>query len=181
MDIQEQHDRGLKLRVELFGKDAVEQRSNAFGEFGKPLQHIINAYAYGDVWSRSALPLATKSLAMVAMGPIAGQAMSAAQRLAPRGVDCAVAVVASVSPAPIEDLARFLEGRDLVLTVEVHYPNGGVGSLVSEVVAERGLSCRVMRCGVPTMPAAVAGSQAYLERLFGLSEDQLAEAVLGAR
>src|SRR5436305_983541 len=74
MDIQEQHDRGLKLRVELFGKDAVEQRSNAFGEFGKPLQHIINAYAYGDVWNRSALPLATKSLAMIAMMAAAGHA-----------------------------------------------------------------------------------------------------------
>ena len=67
MDIQEQHDRGLALRTELFGRDAVEKRSNAFGEFGKPLQHIINAYAYGDVWSRSALPPATKSLAMIAM------------------------------------------------------------------------------------------------------------------
>src|SRR5216683_174944 len=74
MDTQEQHDRGLKLRIELFGKDAVEQRSNAFGEFGKPLQHIINAYAYGDVWSRSALPLATKSLAMIAMMAAAGRA-----------------------------------------------------------------------------------------------------------
>src|SRR3981081_3676088 len=72
MNTQEQHDRGLKLRGELFGRDAVEQRSNAFGEFGKPLQHIINAYAYGDVWSRSALPLATKSLTMVAMMAAAG-------------------------------------------------------------------------------------------------------------
>ena len=72
MDIQEQHDRGLALRTELFGREAVEKRSNAFGEFGKPLQHIINAYAYGDVWSRSALPLATKSLAMIAMMAAAG-------------------------------------------------------------------------------------------------------------
>ena len=32
----------------------------AFGPFGEPLQNIINAYAYGDVWSRDALPLATK-------------------------------------------------------------------------------------------------------------------------
>ena len=72
MDTQEQHDRGLKLRLELFGKDAVEQRSNAFGAFGKPLQHIINAYAYGDVWSRQALPLATKSLAMIAMMAASG-------------------------------------------------------------------------------------------------------------
>ena len=72
MDTQEQHDQGLRLRVELFGKDAVEKRTNAFGEFGRPLQHIINAYAYGDVWQRSALPLATKSLAMVAMMAAAG-------------------------------------------------------------------------------------------------------------
>src|SRR5262245_47043220 len=73
MDIQEQHDRGLALRTALFGRDAVEKRSAAFGEFGKPLQHIINAYAYGDVWSRSALPPNMKSLAMVAMMAAAGQ------------------------------------------------------------------------------------------------------------
>src|SRR5262245_16307180 len=72
MDVQELHDRGLTLRVEMFGRDAVSQRMNAFGDFGKPLQHIINAYAYGDVWSRSTLPPATKSLAMIAMMAAAG-------------------------------------------------------------------------------------------------------------
>jgi 4-carboxymuconolactone decarboxylase len=72
MDTQEQHDRGLALRTEMFGREAVEKRMAAFGEFGKPLQHIINAYAYGDVWSRSALPPATKSLAMIAMMAAAG-------------------------------------------------------------------------------------------------------------
>ena len=72
MDTQELHDRGLALRTEMFGREAVEKRVAAFGEFGKPLQHIINAYAYGDVWSRSALPAATKSLAMIAMMAAAG-------------------------------------------------------------------------------------------------------------
>src|ERR1700694_3019441 len=72
MDTQQQHDIGLKLRRELFGAATVEQRMKAFGEFGAPLQHIINAYAYGDVWSRTALPLATKSLAMIAMMAAAG-------------------------------------------------------------------------------------------------------------
>ncbi len=74
MDTQELHDRGLALRTEMFGREAVEKRTAAFGEFGKPLQHVINAYAYGDVWQRSALPLATKSLAMVAMMAAAGHA-----------------------------------------------------------------------------------------------------------
>ena len=37
----QQYERGLKLRTEMFGKEAVDKRMNAFGEFGKPLQHII--------------------------------------------------------------------------------------------------------------------------------------------
>ena len=73
MDTQDLHERGLKLRTEMFGRAAVEKRMNAFGDFGKPLQHIINADAYGDVWSRTALPPATKSLVMVAMMAAAGR------------------------------------------------------------------------------------------------------------
>jgi 4-carboxymuconolactone decarboxylase len=67
MDTDDLAAKGLKLRKELFGEQAVEQRMQSMGEFGAPLQHIINAYAYGDVWSRTGLPMATKSLAMIAM------------------------------------------------------------------------------------------------------------------
>jgi|SRR5882672_3258938 len=74
MDDKELHERGLKLRIEMFGREAVEKRMSAFGEFGKPLQHIINAYSYGDVWSRTALPAASKSLVMIAMMAAAGHA-----------------------------------------------------------------------------------------------------------
>ena len=73
MDTRELYEKGLKLRQDMFGHDAVAKRMNALGAFGEPLQNIINAYAYGDVWSRPALPLATKSLAMVAMMAGAGR------------------------------------------------------------------------------------------------------------
>jgi 4-carboxymuconolactone decarboxylase len=73
MDVQEQNEHGLKLRVDMFGREVVEQRMNAFGDFGKPLQHIINAYAYGDVWQRRSLPPVVKSLVMVAMMGAAGR------------------------------------------------------------------------------------------------------------
>jgi 4-carboxymuconolactone decarboxylase len=73
MDTNDLSEKGLKLRQEMFGEHAVEQRMKAFGKFGEPLQTIINAYAYGDVWSRSALPMATKSLAMVAMMAAVGR------------------------------------------------------------------------------------------------------------
>jgi 4-carboxymuconolactone decarboxylase len=73
MDTRELGERGLKLRQEMFGDDAVTKRMNAFGAFGAPLQDIINAYAYGDIWNRPGLPMATKSLAMVAMMAAAGR------------------------------------------------------------------------------------------------------------
>jgi 4-carboxymuconolactone decarboxylase len=73
MDTRDLHEKGLKLRRDMFGDAAVAQRMQAFGAFGEPLQNIINAYAYGDVWSRPALPMATKSLAMIAMMAAAGR------------------------------------------------------------------------------------------------------------
>ena len=74
MDTRELRDKGLKLRREMLGREAVDARMDALGTFGEPLQDIINAYAYGDVWSRPALPLATKSLAMIAMMAATGRA-----------------------------------------------------------------------------------------------------------
>ena len=67
MDTRDLHEKGLKLRREIFGDEAVEQRTKAFGAFGEPLQNMINAYAYGDIWSRPGLSLGVKSLAMIAM------------------------------------------------------------------------------------------------------------------
>lgn len=65
MDTQELYDRGEKLRRKIFGNEAIDKRMNALGEFGAPLEHMINANAYGDVWSRTALPLKMKSLAVL--------------------------------------------------------------------------------------------------------------------
>lgn len=67
MDLRELYERGIELRRRIFGNETVEKRMNAFGEFGEPLQNIVNAYCYGDIWSRSGLPLRTKSLAVLAI------------------------------------------------------------------------------------------------------------------
>src|SRR5436190_20291307 len=97
MDTQELYERGLKLRREMFGREAVDKRMSAFGDFGKPLQDIINAYAYGDVWRRTALPLATKSLAMIGM-------MAAAGKPAELRVHLKGAITNGCSPAQIQEV-----------------------------------------------------------------------------
>ncbi len=67
MDTQQLYERGLRLRKEIFGNSEVDMRMRAFGDFGTPLQQIINAYVYGDVWQRPQLPNKIRSLAVLAI------------------------------------------------------------------------------------------------------------------
>jgi transketolase len=114
-------------------------------------------------------------LLMVAMGSVAHEAVVAAEALAEEGLSVAVMVVSSLNPAPVEDLAAALGRHRQVLTVEAHYKVGGVGSLVSEVAAERALACRVVRCAVGESPDGVSGGQGFLRHRHGLSAAALAE------
>lgn len=120
-------------------------------------------------------------LLLVVMGAVASEAVAAAELLAARGVQSAVAVVPVLNPAPIDDLARHLVRHRVALSVEDHYAVGGVGSLVAEVIAERGIACRLVRCAVRSHSEGRSGSEAYMRRLNGLTRDGIAETALRAR
>jgi len=66
-DTDELYARGLERRKKMFGEAEVEKRIAASGDFGAPLQTIINAYVYGDIWERRGLPDAVRSLVMLAI------------------------------------------------------------------------------------------------------------------
>ena len=65
VDASEMYARGLRRRKQMFGEADVERRMTASGEFGAPLQNIINAYVYGDVWEREGLADDMRSLVML--------------------------------------------------------------------------------------------------------------------
>jgi transketolase len=112
-------------------------------------------------------------LLLVTTGSIARNAVAAAEALASRGIDATMLVVASLSPPPTDDLAEALERFEAAVTVEAHYVDGGLGSLVCEVAAEHGLPCRVVRSGVRELEPGRSGSEAYLNETHGLSVDKL--------
>jgi len=121
-----------------------------------------------------------RDVCLVATGSVAAEASAAAEMLGARGVDAACLIVACLQPAPAEDIAAALGNVPAALTVEAHYANGGLGSLVSEVVAERGIRCRVRRCAVRTTPDGVSGSQRFMHQVHGLSREALVETALEA-
>lgn len=67
MDMQELRSRGIGVRKQIFGAEAVEKRMGALGDFGQPLQDLINTYGYGDIWSRPGLERKVRSLVVIGM------------------------------------------------------------------------------------------------------------------
>jgi len=112
---------------------------------------------------------------LLGTGSVVHEALEAADRLREGGVRAAVGVLAHLGFAGSEELAILLSGFPAVVTVEEGYICGGLGSLVGEAVAERGLRCRLSRCGVQGVPGARGGSEAYLRGQAGLDGPSIAD------
>jgi transketolase len=112
---------------------------------------------------------------LLGTGSVVHEALVAADLLQQQGVR---AVLAHLGFEASEDLALLLSRFPAVVTVEEGYVSGGLGSLVGEAVAERGLRCRLKRCGVNRVPSPRGGSEAYLRGQAGLDGPSLADAAL---
>jgi transketolase len=140
------------------------------GKRGTPVPGLNGRFALGAVQ----LIGEGTDVALIAIGSVAREARCAAEMLAEEGIAATVAVVSTFDPSPVEGLAELLSGVSLAVSVEAHYLNGGLGSLVAETIAERGLNTRLVRAGVDVVPRGLAGSQEFLEDRFGLSAQRLA-------
>ena len=67
MPDEQMHETGMTIRKEIFGADVVDKRMASAGEFGAPLQRLINQYAYGEIWGREAIPRKMRSLLAIVM------------------------------------------------------------------------------------------------------------------
>jgi transketolase len=121
---------------------------------------------------------------IVALGAAAEMGAACVEKLADVGVHATLLAVTSVTPAPIDQLRCQLTRTPLALSVEAGYINGGLGSLVAEVIAEHGLPCRLIRAGVRSTPVGLSGSVEFMNDRLGLSPRALTDRVLleiGAR
>lgn len=99
-------------------------------------------------------------IALVAMGSTVHEAVDAAVELEQQGVSAGVISVPSIRPCDTQQLLHLLQGYPAVISVEEHNINGGVGSLVAEVLAEGGCGIPLLRLGIADGEYAIAGDRA---------------------
>ena len=119
-----------------------------------------------------------EGVALVAMGSTVYEIVVAADLLAEQGVKVTVINVPSIRPCDTEALFAALKGCQSVITVEEHNINGGLGSLVAEVIAEQGASIKLKRLGIADGQYALAGDRKSLRKYHKLDADSITELVL---
>lgn len=117
-----------------------------------------------------------QDLALVATGGQVPRALAAARALAEEGIEALVLAVASIAPAPVEDLRVALARVPAVLTLEAHRAAGGLGALVAEVMAEAGLARRFRRLAAEGADDGRSGGVDWMLDRHGLSPAAIAAA-----
>lgn len=107
-------------------------------------------------------------VALVAMGSAVHEAVDAAATLEQQGVSAQVIGVPSIRPLDRAALSAALGAIRTVITVEEHNVNGGVGSIVAEVLAEYGHGARLQRLGIADGEYAIAADRQAMRAHHGL-------------
>jgi transketolase len=113
---------------------------------------------------------------LVAAGVTLFESLSAADALARDGIAVRVIDAYSVKPVDTATLRRALAETGLIVSVEDHWVEGGLGDAVlSALAAEGDRSGRVAKIGVTEMPGS--GTPEELREWAGISADKIVDAV----
>jgi transketolase len=111
---------------------------------------------------------------LIASGVTVPEAVQAAEALEEDGITARVIDLYSIKPVDTETLQAAAEATGRIVTVEDHYPEGGVGDAVLAALAENGERARVVKLAVTDMPHS--GKPAELLAAFGIDADGIAKA-----
>ncbi len=113
--------------------------------------------------------------AIIACGEMVSPALKAADLLKEQGIRATVIDMYCVKPLDREAVIRAAKKAKAVVTVEEHAPFGGLGSMVSQVVAKE-CPRRVINLALPDTPV-ITGTSKEVFDYYGLNGEGIAKAV----
>jgi transketolase len=119
----------------------------------------------------------TGEVLFVTTGITTQRALNAAKILVDEEIKCGVFHMHTIKPFDHEGLMQAAESAELIVTIEEHVLNGGLGSAVLEVFSDRGIIKKVVRLGIPDVFSEKYGSQDILMESFGLDSETIIEMV----
>ncbi len=111
-------------------------------------------------------------VAIIACGEMVRPAYEAAKILEEKGIHATVLDMYCVKPLDVDGIVKAAENAKAVITVEEHSPFGGLGSMVSQVVADK-CPKHVVNLALPDAPV-ITGTSKEVFDYYGLNAEGIA-------
>lgn len=121
-----------------------------------------------------------KELAIIATGSMVYESVKASELLANKGINASVYNFHTIKPLDVETLDRICFDNKVVVTVEEHSIVGGLGSAISEFIAQSQYRPRQLFIGLPPTFGR-AGEYFYLLDHYGLNAEGIAQKIINSK
>lgn len=138
-----------------------------------PVEDIYEEGKVPFVMNKATVLCEGKDIALIACGEMVRPAREAAGLLKEKGIEAAVLDMYCVKPVDREAVIKAASEAKAVITIEEHSPYGGLGSMVSQIVAA---NCpkKVVNLALPDEPVITGKSQEVFD-YYGLNAGGIAE------
>lgn len=159
-----------KKEMQLCLEDAFKHNGPSYiriGKSDKPAVHDYNS----NIQLKSTLFVGgnkNSKQAIYATGSMVSTGLELAQRF-----DCAVYSMPILKDFNTNDVVSELSKFQSIVTLEEHSVHGGLGSIISELITDHGLSCRLSRQGITKYFTKGVGTYDYAIRYHELDTESL--------
>lgn len=114
-------------------------------------------------------------ISIFAMGSTAHEAFFAAEELRAESIDAEVINTPSIRPIDKNAIIESICKTGKVITAEEHSLHGGLGTIVSEIMAEEGLPAQIVRLGIPQGQFSKAGPRNKIREYYKIDKNGIIE------
>ena len=169
---------GDPIETELAVKKAIEIKGPVYIRLGRAGEAIVHDKRPKFSVGKGLIIKEGKDITIVATGTMLHTGLEVSKELKNKGISVRLISMHTIKPFDSEAIIDSAKKTKAIFSLEEHSIIGGLGSAVSEVLAENKISTRFKRLGVPDRFTKEIGDQEYMRKVNGLSIGSIVEVIL---
>lgn len=169
---------GDPSEVTFLIEESVDYPDPVYIRLGKNNEPIIHKSLSSLKLGKAIVVSDGKDVTVIATGNMLQTAVKTAEILTHQNISVRLISMPTVKPLDYQAIDDSLKTK-LIITIEEHSLVGGLGSAVSEILAENENKVKFKRFSLPDRFIRDVGSQEYLREKYGLTEKNIAAQAIG--
>ena len=166
------------IEVKKAVKAAYEMEGPVYIRLGTNREKEIYHSEYNYVLGKGIEIKNGDDITIVSTGSIVSDAIEVANNLEKRNINARVINIHTIKPFDKDIILKAADETKIIFTIEEHSSIGGLGSAISEILAENGCNSKLIRFGFEDNFAIGYGKHEEVKKMNGLGIDNITERIL---